>query len=86
MMEYCQKDSTISRSYHKGLIDGGKNGAKFAQQRSHVSRSGLMRLRGDLNKVDIVITQMALENLQKRQVHLSHLGYLRYSVGCTTSH
>jgi len=33
--------------------------------------SGLMRLRGDLNKVDIVITQMALENLQKRQVHLS---------------
>ena len=38
-----------------------------------VSRSGLMRLRGDLNKVDIVITQMTLENLQKRQVHLSQL-------------
>ena len=45
----------------------------------HVSRSGLMRLRGDLNKVDIVITQMALENLQKRQVHLAHLGYLKPS-------
>eukprot|EP00434_Breviolum_minutum_P008755 symbB.v1.2.007716.t3/scaffold479.1/size198797/8 len=33
--------------------------------------SGFMRLRGDLNKVDIVITQMALENLQKRQVNLA---------------
>lgn len=33
-----------------------------------------MRLRGDLNKVDIVITQMALENLQKRQAHLACLG------------
>jgi len=32
--------------------------------------SGLMRLRGDLNKVDIVITQMALENLHKKQVAL----------------
>ncbi|CAJ1383990.1 unnamed protein product [Effrenium voratum] len=33
--------------------------------------SGLMRLRGDLNKVDIVITQMALEGLQKRQNSLA---------------
>ena len=33
-----------------------------------------MRLRGDLNKVDIVITQMALENLQKRQAHLACRG------------
>lgn len=32
--------------------------------------SGLMRLRGDLNKVDIVITQTALENLHKKQVAL----------------
>lgn len=36
-----------------------------------------MRLRGDLTKVDIVITQMALENLQKRQVNLSHPGCRR---------
>lgn len=36
-----------------------------------------MRLRGDLNKVDIVITQMALENLQKRQVNLAHPGCRR---------
>lgn len=33
--------------------------------------SGLMRLRGDLNKVDIVITQMALESLQKKQSTLA---------------
>ena len=36
-----------------------------------------MRLRGDLNKVDIVITQMALEGLQKRQNSLAHLGEVR---------
>ena len=32
--------------------------------RSRAQRSGLMRLRGDLHKVDLVIAQMGLENLQ----------------------
>ena len=28
-------------------------------------RSGLMRLRGDLHKIDLVIAQMGLENMQR---------------------
>lgn len=45
-------------------------------------RSGLMRLRGDLNKVDIVITQMALESLQKKQSTLAPLDRPQNGVDC----
>jgi hypothetical protein len=83
----------LPRSYHKGLLDGGKNVAKCAQQRSYVMCPGQawwdfvgIWTRSTLLSPKWLWRTCRSVKSTSRISDISDLGEKGYSVGCTTSH
>ena len=72
--------STLSGTRETKVLIGLIRPGGMTQIQSFARRSGLMRLRGDLHKVDLVIAQMTLEQLGKLGAR-AHTGFVCWLVG-----